>query len=469
MATENEASSSLHVAPPDTWTRLRRYAWKRGRQALRILLALVLGLIVVAAGALAWRACGLIGLPDIGDPFDLADVAGVKIPDDHNAFAFYRQAAAEMKPFPSVSMAMLRSGPDLDWEKVDPKLREWVESNRPALEWFRQGTDLIGGVAHPSDKESLFNYERMDYGRLILLAELEGSRLEKQGDMAGAWDLYRSILRLRVHLIRCGLMMERVIIGHNCSRMRKRLEHWAADPKTEMATLKAALADVVGCEPRPEWDVFSLKLDYLFAMRELTKSDTLLNHGDGEDIKFRIFGESLPPNLSQTLYKTSRFLRNEPERSRRVLRMAFANWVGRVEQSTKANQKAAVRATFSSFEQKSTVFLYPPGGSPTSAKVTLTPSELAERLVGALDAKQILCQWPWPSVSAQERRDQRALVLILAEELYRRDHGTPAPSETALVGPYLKHLPDDGTGDLDDGMIPTVYDPRVDKPAEPAK
>jgi hypothetical protein len=36
------------------------------------------------------------------------------------------------------------------------------------------------------------------------------------------------------------------------------------------------------------------------------------------------------------------------------------------------------------------------------------------------------------------------LVILLAGQLYRRDHGTDPPSDEALVGQYLKELPDDG-------------------------
>ena len=37
-------------------------------------------------------------------------------------------------------------------------------------------------------------------------------------------------------------------------------------------------------------------------------------------------------------------------------------------------------------------------------------------------------------------------MIMLAGELYRRDHGADPPSDEALVGPYLKELPDDGLG-----------------------
>jgi hypothetical protein len=46
----------------------------------------------------------------------------------------------------------------------------------------------------------------------------------------------------------------------------------------------------------------------------------------------------------------------------------------------------------------------------------------------------------------QERANERALLVLLASELYRRDHATEPPSEKALVGHYLKDLPDDESG-----------------------
>ena len=49
--------------------------------------------------------------------------------------------------------------------------------------------------------------------------------------------------------------------------------------------------------------------------------------------------------------------------------------------------------------------------------------------------------------SRREALDYRALVVQLASELYRRDHGTMPLWDEALVGPYLKELPDDGLGD----------------------
>ena len=51
--------------------------------------------------------------------------------------------------------------------------------------------------------------------------------------------------------------------------------------------------------------------------------------------------------------------------------------------------------------------------------------------------------------SACGRRSHRALVVQLASELYRRDHGSIPLWDEALVGPYLKELPPDGLADGD--------------------
>jgi len=48
-----------------------------------------------------------------------------------------------------------------------------------------------------------------------------------------------------------------------------------------------------------------------------------------------------------------------------------------------------------------------------------------------------------------ERLGQRALVLTLAEALYERERGAPPPTIDALVGPYLKGLPPDNSGEVD--------------------
>ena len=55
-----------------------------------------------------------------------------------------------------------------------------------------------------------------------------------------------------------------------------------------------------------------------------------------------------------------------------------------------------------------------------------------------------------------DRKAHRELVIMLATELYHRERGSLPSSDEALVGTYLKSLPDDRSPDVDDGTAPTV-------------
>jgi hypothetical protein len=43
---------------------------------------------------------------------------------------------------------------------------------------------------------------------------------------------------------------------------------------------------------------------------------------------------------------------------------------------------------------------------------------------------------------------------MFAEKIYHRERGALPASEEALVGTYLKNLPDDASADLDVGPVP---------------
>jgi hypothetical protein len=57
--------------------------------------------VAVAATALAiWWFTSSNGLPDVGDPFDVAAIRGFRIPEDQNAFVFFRRASEKRSVFP---------------------------------------------------------------------------------------------------------------------------------------------------------------------------------------------------------------------------------------------------------------------------------------------------------------------------------------------------------------------------------
>ena len=98
--------SESPVAVSGTSSKTLQLLRKRLRQLWRITLVLTICL-AVAAGALAiWWLNSLNGLPDIGDPFDLAAYRALRVPDDQNAFVLLRRADGLVTPRPDLPRAV---------------------------------------------------------------------------------------------------------------------------------------------------------------------------------------------------------------------------------------------------------------------------------------------------------------------------------------------------------------------------
>jgi hypothetical protein len=439
-----------------TSRKLLRLLRKRLRQLLRATLVLAIGLAFLAGALEIWRGVSLIRLPDVGDPYDVAAFRAVRIPEDRDAGFLLHQAQERVnRRVPNLSLAGRRLAPAYKWSAATPELRDWVTANRDALELFRDASERPDATVHPAlnrDDRHFILY----IGDLVLLAFFEASRLEERGEMAEAWNWYRAIFRVKLHVMRRGSIFHRWIADRNCSSLRTRITAWAADPRTNVLLIRRALDNILAGEPKSEWDAFSLKADYLDMMDELDKDWGPLQQGEEEDQIVRIGSERLPPALGWIPYAAKRYVWNEPERSRRVLRLAFANWLAHAQEKDPQYLKATVRATCQFEKRTATVSFYAVSPAGQSAARQLTPRVLAEWLVGTRDAKILLSDWTWPAIRGTERREHRALVVLLAGELYKRDHGVPPASDQMLVGPYLDQLPSDGSAELDDGSAPTI-------------
>ncbi len=129
-----------------TSTKLRQLLRRRLRQLARVLLALAIGLGLASTSIAIWWLTSLNGLPDIGEPFDVAALRAFTIPDDQDAFAFFRRANERRGRFPLApgDEAPAATGA---WSEADPKVRAWAEANRPALELFLRGAGCADGIS----------------------------------------------------------------------------------------------------------------------------------------------------------------------------------------------------------------------------------------------------------------------------------------------------------------------------------
>jgi hypothetical protein len=472
MLTQHESFALAPAASRRTSQKLLQLLRKRLRQIARVTIVLAICLAVAASALAIWWLRSLDGLPDIGDPFDVNTMRGLTIPDDENALTFLRRAQEKLIRLEEMPRGVLAGAPTVDWSQADPKLRAWVESNHQALQLFFQGADRSDGNWQPASQLYWQNHPMLQHGSLMWIALLEGGRRGEVGDTAGAWDCYRAVLRMATHTRRRGSLFQRRDL--DCywnGLLRLRLGTWAADPRTAIPQLRNALEEVLKCEPTPDWDSFAIKAGYLEMMRSLEQPvHPFVQQEVGWGYDYHLGDMKVSSEVVDHLDAARRFLLREPERSRRVLRLLYANWLAHAETREPRPRKPAVRASFPMLtstnpirKATASVPLYPLSPLAPAGARSLPPREVASWLVTTNDLElRILVasryNWPWSPdrLRGRDRRAYRELVMMLAEEIYHREHGALPPSEEALVGTYLKSLPDDGSADLADEMTPTV-------------
>jgi hypothetical protein len=460
MLTQSESPARAPAMANGASSKMLQLLRRRLRQLLKVTLVLAIGVALTASALAIWWLTCLNGLPDIGDPFDVDAIHGFSIPDDENALVFLRRAQEKLILLPELPRSVTANASTIAWSQADPRLRAWVEANRPSLELFQQGADRADGIWHPSGWLYWQNYPMQIYGSVMWIALLEGGKRSESGDMAGAWDCYRAVLRMTTHIRRRGELNWRFDANGVHAALRQRLATWAADPRTTIPQLRRALDESIMSRPKPEWDAFSLELEYLELNRRLEQNGIVDNVPSAELVD-RLAGFEVPNNLAECLYAGQRFLKREPERSQRALRLVFANWLAHIEIPELRPRRPAVRATLSFARSASSILLYPVSPVAPAGARSISPHELASWLVSTKDLKRLEGNLVWPYIFTQEYTGYRDLVVALAQELYHRERGVLPPSEEALVGTYLEELPDDGSADDDDGTTPTVVDPRI--------
>ncbi len=150
-----------------------------------------------------------------------------------------------------------------------------------------------------------------------------------------------------------------------------------------------------------------------------------------------------------TLARLGRRAMNEPERSRRVARLIFANWLAYGD-LPKSRQPPLVDPKWSSATKASSPAemilgnLFVPTDSAPRAARALPAEKIANWYASTIDAGGV----GLPTLTnvertfARERSAQGALLVTLANELYKREHGQYPEKVEELVGPYLKTLPE---------------------------
>jgi hypothetical protein len=398
-------------------------------------------LVLLATGLLAWWATQLWGLPDIGDPFDVAFFEAEQVPDDRNAFLWYRDAAAMTTRISRTMQAQKKEAPrkfEGEWSKASLAWREFLALSGEALATWRAGSEKPDARYDHPEGLSLqtmlpVSQELRMLGRLSVL---EGSRLETVGDMAGAWGWYRAALRASRHSGKHGFQIERLIGAANHDDASKALTRWASDPRVDAPLLRVAFDEVIAIDAMTVPWSESLKVEYLIFVHSLpdpTFLEELLMFREQGDPADWCMDLPIPTGAKKPIQTARVLLAHDRERSLRVGRLLTANWLAQIDKLPTRRSKLA--------RNDPSIYEADPAAPPASR--ALPPVKLSKWLDSSLMASRFFHGLSkYSSAIDRERGRQAKLVIHLAEQLYLLEHGGTPPSLQALVGPYLKALPE---------------------------
>jgi hypothetical protein len=422
--------------------------WRGLRRFRPFTLAVVAALVTLAAISV-WRMRSLDDLPDVGDPFDVAlALRPISLPDEDNAFVSYVEARR--------MLTMLTAGIDRlmrktsTWSSADEKVRDYLEKNRPALEKWREGSERPEAIYHHAGETAADTALPMaQYLRTFSqLASLEGSRLEEQGAMDEAWSWYKGMLRASRHVGRHGVLIERHMGAYDHERAAQRIIHWAADPRVNAALLRRACSDALVADALTRPMSESMKLGYIIDLRELEEKRATLGEiplpgGPNGWLDKAVTAAGVRNHVQRARLRAT----NDVERSRRVLRLLFANWLAQVDRP--ADERAPI-----AIQKPNVIFAADPSAPP--AANAIAPQDLKAAIDHTLlaecffrprswskSSQDAWSEWYWQpnGLLAREPRRRAVLIVKLAAELYRREQGKPPAKVGTLLGGYLQELP----------------------------
>jgi hypothetical protein len=436
-----------------------RLDWKgRRRKLRRLFLALVAGTsVVVVLGVGTVRVINLWGIPDAPEPFDRAEVEGRKVAAADNAVVLYRKARRMLGGNQASPFKPLYDSKTMEWSGASPELQKWAEEQRPALETWRRGTDRPDAAPLPGGEHANEGTIESGSGPWLTWAMLEASRLEDEGDLEEAWLWHKARLRATLLMGRGGGVFSHRYAANAFNKYAARAQAWADRPDMQAPLLHQAIADVEAMAPLHGLDSDTLKREYLLCLAELDVIQTIYDEDDlrRTGISAEAVGRRfVPPGPLRWPYRqVELLLMVEPERSRRLARLVWANWLAQADKPPAARTKVV--------SQYPLVFEADPGSNPPVAPDDLARLAAAAPLLtvargGATPPPKTWLFSPasrdyWPVVIAEDRRARASLIVGLAIRIHELEHGGKGPANLSdLVGEALSKLPDDFVAPGDD-------------------
>lgn len=430
---------------------------ERARGRRRLLLVGAYLAVALVMGALAYRQTRLIGLPDVGDPFDTAPVLALSIPDDQNSFVLAREATARLRHDNPIEIRIFNT--PWAWPAGDPEALAFLEANAEALELWRASTDRPDSLERPvAELDFRSNLSVVqEHRHFVRLARLHIDKAQSAGDMEEAWRWLRAILRGSRLLGRHGTIIARLVGNAEYAIAAGPVKAWAADPRTSPEQVRRALDELRAIDAMTPSFRESIQIEYLTVMHTLDDPEKLWTFLLDDPWNVKLVDGMSWQNHLMWLQRGRRFLQAEPERSRRLARLAYTNWLAHCDDLP--DRRPALVGAVLPRPTKATppppgnqviteLFDVPPAAGPS-------PSALANAIHDTWLASSLILPFQAFLKSNDRDRVQRAaLELALAEELFRRERGRDPESADELVGTVIDRLPEGYTPPADPEASP---------------
>jgi hypothetical protein len=206
---------------------------------------------------------------------------------------------------------------------------------------------------------------------------------------------------------------------------------WASDPRTDPLFLHQALDTLVALDAQAVPVSQALKIEYLALMHSLDDPVNLMLKSGGLDgVYFHL--ENMK-GWQQAYW----FLKREPERARRLVRLMFANRLAQCDKPTVERPE-----TIGNDPNSSIWSLYVADPTAPYAARALTPKQIFAWLGSSSLAQRSIPPFNEVEPKPESEWNLRASAIVrIAEALYERENGKPPASADMLVGRYLKKLP----------------------------
>ena len=392
-------------------------------------------------GTIVWPALALLGelafviwrqtadSADVAEPFDVQSFAAISIPDDQNAFTYYRRAAqrfvdekVNLAADPSQRLVLSANDDEVaakGFQVANDDCRKWLAENRLALDLWQRGSQCSEAIEITPDDLGLLNLPDTRPPReLSRLALLEAARLTAEGSPAQAWEWYRASLRCGRHLGLHAGEIGRLVGLHIHEQSIPPILRWSADARLSAADLRRALADTQAAYEMTPPPSETIKFEYLSTRATLKVS----------------FAQ---PSLADRL-------RRFPHRLEQAVKLISANWLSQVDRPRYLRAPVVEVGNWELFELD----------AKTPHAANCAPAEIDKQCGLSRRPMQEATQGLlMPGVTVflnavdRERTRQAALVLGLALELYHREHGQfPAALAELVEQKYLPSIPVDPFG-----------------------